>query len=528
MKKVLIADKLPARCTNILKEAGLEVDYRPGLREDELKQAARDVHGIICRSGARLTEAVFDAAENLEAVCRAGVGVDNIDVRAASRRGVVVMNTPGGNTISTAEHAFALMLALARNIGPAYGSMRQGRWEKKKFVGSQLFGATLGIVGLGRIGREVARRAIGFGMNVLAYDPFVSRETAEKIGARLVEELEELLRQCDYLTVHVPDSERTRGMIGAEQIAAMKDGACIINCARGTIVDQEAAVAAVKNGKLGGLALDVFPKEPPDDYEFTRHDRILTTPHLGASTEAAQMAVAIEAAEQLVQALKYGRYPNALNVALASPEEMKLLEPYCELAARLGELAAQLNPGRYRSLQVACSGELARDNVRPIVNYGAMGVLRRSAGDRVNLISAPYLAEERGLRLTSSSTVGVDAGFTDLVELRLATESRTTEVAGTVFGRKHQRVVRIDGFHIEIIPEGHVLIIFGSDVPGFIGKVGLTLAEAGLNIARMGFGRRSLGGRAMLALNVDSQPDREVVARIGELEVVEHVVAVEL
>ncbi len=528
MKKVLVADTLPEQCTQMLVEAGFEVIYRPGLPEEELKEAARDVNGIICRSGAKVTAKVLESADALEAICRAGVGVDNIDVAAASRKGVVVMNTPGGNTISTAEHAFALMLGLARNIGPAYASMREGRWEKKKLTGAQLYGSSLGVVGLGRIGREMARRATAFGMTVRAYDPFVTRETAEKMGVELRDKLEDVLADCDYLTVHVPETEQTEGLIGAGQIALMKDGSCIINCARGSVLDQDAAVAAVRSGKLRGAAFDVYVKEPPDDYEFARQDGVLATPHLGASTEQAQLAVATEAAEELIAALQRGHFRNAVNVSFVPPEEMRLLQPYCDLAAHLGRFVAQLQPGRPEALEISYLGELAHDDVELVQDYGAMGLMQSSLGANVNVVSAPYLAHERGIRVTSSATVGSEAGFTDLVELRLTTDTGTAQAAGTVFGREYPRIVSIDGFHVELIPEGHILVVFGKDMPGLIGKVGAMLGDAGVNIARMGFGRREAGGSALLGLNLDSPCDERTAERIQSLGVVQRVAAIEL
>ncbi|MHC5034859.1 MAG: NAD(P)-dependent oxidoreductase, partial [Planctomycetota bacterium] len=353
MKKVLLADRLPEQCAAMLEEAGFDVVYRPGLTQDELKEAVRDVSGLICRSGAKITAAVIECGQKLEAVCRAGVGVDNIDIPAASRKGIAVMNTPSGNTISTAEHAFALMLALARNIGPAYLAMREARWDKKKYAGSQLAGSTLAIIGLGRIGQEVAKRGVAFGMRVRAYDPFVGRETASKIGLELVDSLDDLLGDCDYLTLHVPETEQTKGMIGAQQIALIKKGTCIINCAGGSVVDQDAVVEAVKSGQLRGAAFDVYRKEPPDSYEFACDDRVLATPHLAASTEAAQLAVATEAAEQLIEALQRRHFRNAVNISAVPPEEMKVLQPYCDLAAKLGSLVVQLNPGRPEAVEVA-------------------------------------------------------------------------------------------------------------------------------------------------------------------------------
>lgn len=528
MKKVLLADTLPKQCISMLERAGFEVESRPGLSEAELKEAVRDASGIICRSGAKITEAVLEGAGRLEAICRAGVGVDNVDVVAASRRGVVVMNAPGGNTISTAEHAFTLILGLARNIGPAYVSMREGRWEKKRLVGSQLAGTLLGVIGLGRIGQEVAKRAVAFNMIVRAHDPFVGREAAEKIGVELVDKLEDLLGDCDYLTVHVPENEQTRGMIGAEQIALMKQGACIINCARGSVVDQDAVLAAMESEKLGGAAFDVYAKEPPDSYEFARHDRVLATPHLGASTEAAQLAVAREAAEQLIEALTRRHFRNALNVTAVSPEEMKVIQPYCDLAVQLGRFVAQLNPGRPEVVEIASRGQIARENIEPIVNHGAMGVMQSSLGAGVNVVSAPHLARDRGIYITGSTTVGQEAGFTDLLEVKLVTDTGTIEVAGTVFGRSHPRIVRIAGFYVEIMPEGHILVVFGNDVPGLIGQVGATLGDAGVNIARMGFGRQEAGGEALLALNLDTACDEETLEEIRGLSVVQRAAPVEL
>ncbi len=528
MKKVLLADRLPEECAAILEEAGLAVESRPGLDEGELTQAVADVHGLICRSGATITPAVLDGAPLLEAICRAGVGVDNIDVPAASRRGVVVMNTPGGNAVSTAEHAFALMLALARNVAPANISMREGRWERKSFVGSQLAGCVLGVVGLGRIGQEVAKRAVSFGMTVRVHDPFVGADSAARIGVELVESLDELLAGIDYLTVHVPGGPQTKGMIGAAQISLMKPGARVINCARGAVVDQDAVVAAVEEGRLGGAAFDVYVTEPPTDLGFAAKDRILATPHLGASTDAAQLAVALEAAQQIRDALLRRSFRNAVNISAVPPEEMKILQPYCDLAARLGKLVARLNTGRPEELAVSCHGEVAEDVIEPIVNYGAMGMMQDSLGGNVNVVSAPVLAQDRGIRITSSGTVGASAGFTDLVEVTLTTDAGPVTAAGTLFGRNHPRIVQIAGFYVEIMSEGHVLIVFGADVPGLIGSVGATLGAAGVNIARMGFGRQEAGGSAILALNLDTPCDEAVMARLVELDVVDRAVAVEL
>ncbi|MFO8008537.1 MAG: NAD(P)-dependent oxidoreductase, partial [Candidatus Brocadiia bacterium] len=362
-----------------------------------------------------------------------------------------------------------------------------------------------------------------FEMKVIGQDPYISRETASKLGIRLVEEIDEVLEECDYLTVHVPENEQTAGLIGAEQIALMQPTARIVNCARGSVVDMQAAVQAVHEGKLAGAAFDVYEQEPPADFSFAEDDRILATPHLGASTEQAQIAVATQACEQMADALLRSNFRNALNITAVPPEEMKALQPYCDLAARLGALVAQLNEDRPESIEVAVRGELAEGDVGPIINYGAMGVLRTMLGDEVNVVSAPHLAEERGIPLTSSSTMGMEAGFTDLVEVKLTTDKGVVEAAGTIFGRKYPRIIRIGAFYVEVIPESHVLVVRGRDVPGLIGKVGAILGMVGVNIARMGFGREEMGGNAMLALNLDSAPDQATLERLGSLDVVHEV-----
>lgn len=528
MKKVLIADRLPQECVDILEDAGLAVENKPGLPPDELKEALKNVHGVICRSGARLSEDVLEGTQNLEAICRAGVGVDNIDIMAASRKGTVVMNTPGANTISTAEHAFALLLALARNIGPAYVSMQEGRWDKKKYKGSQLSGSTLGVIGLGRVGQAVSKRALAFGMHVIGHDPYISRETAQRLGVHMAENLDEVLAEADYLTLHVPENESTHHLISRAEIEKMKPEARIINCARGGVVDQAAVEEAVKAGRLAGAAFDVYPEEPPADFGFACRDGILATPHLGASTQAAQIAVAKQAASQMVDALKVEEYRNALNVTVVAREEMEFLKPYCRLAHRLGKAVAQLNRGRPRSVQINCKGALAERKTSPLVNYSVMGVLQTMLGGVVNMVSAPHLAEERGMQVTSSTTSSLEAGFTDLVEVQLSTDEGDLTVAGTVFGREHPRIVRVGSFDVEIVPEGQLLMVFGKDRPGLIGYVGETLGEAGINIARMGFGREEAGGNALVALNLDSTCDREVRDRVTASELVSKVVQLSL
>ncbi len=518
MPAVLLADKLADKAIEVLEDAGFKVINKPGLSPDELKEAAKKVEGIICRSGVQLTNEIFEAADSLCAVCRAGVGVDNIDIEAASRKGVVVMNTPGANTISTAEHTFALMLALSRNIGPAYISMRAGRWDRKKLTGDELSGTTLGVIGLGRVGQAVARRAAAFEMEVLGYDPYISEKAASKLGIQLHNNLDDILKKSDYLTIHIPKSDETTGLIGRKQIAMMKPSARIINCARGQVVDMEAVVEAVNEGELGGGAFDVYTSEPPGDFSFAHNDKILATPHLGASTEAAQIAVGVQAAVQMVDAIENEDYNNALNITPVPPEEMARLAPFCELAEKLGKCLGCLNWGRAQSLEVICSGELAQHNISPIEDNAVMGLLKTMSEDDLNIVSAPYLAQERGLETSCTSSNKTEGGFTNLIELRLHTDQGVRKAAGAVLGKKHPRIVKVEKYHTEVLPEGNLLLVFGKDKPGLIGTIGEKLGEGGINIARMTFGREQAGGSAMLALNLDSPCDNEAVGMIENIE----------
>ncbi len=528
MALVLLADKVADNVVKTLSDAGLDVLNKPGLSQEELKDVLRDVDGVICRSGVTLTEDLLSEGRNLKAICRAGVGVDNIDIEAASRNGIVVMNTPGANTISTAEHTIALMLALARNIGPAYLSMRNGQWNRKQLTGAELSGATLGVVGLGRVGQAVARRAGALDMEVIGYDPFISRDLADKIGIELIEELNTLLGRCDYLTVHIPVTENTKGLIGRDEIALMKPCARIINCARGEVVDLESVLEAVKCGKLAGGAFDVYEEEPPKDFSFALNDRILATPHLGASTEAAQEAVGMQAADQMVDALRNENYRNALNITQVSPEEMRRLTPFCELAQKLGRCAGVLNRGRMESIKIVCKGEVSEYNVSPVEHSAIAGVMQDIVEDKVNIVSAPHLARERGIEAGSSCSKDTVGGFTNLVEVRLKTDQGNVSIRGTLLGKQHQRIVKIKGYDTEVIPDGHLLLVFGKDKPGLIGTVGEKLGKLGINIARMTFSREDCGGNALLVLNLDNECAPETVSELESLAGIEKAVPISL
>ncbi|MFW5922824.1 MAG: phosphoglycerate dehydrogenase [Planctomycetota bacterium] len=528
MEKVLISDKLPQTTIQMIRDAGYDVENRPDMEPDELKEELKDAAGVICRSGSQLTEQVLSTADKLKVICRAGVGVDNIDIPAASRKGIVVMNTPGANTISTAEHTFALMLGLSRNIGPAYISMRDGKWERKKYTGAQLSGTVLGVVGLGKVGRAVAERGKAFEMDVMGFDPYISREKASKLGIELADELGNLLAKCDYLTIHVPVNEQTRGMIGDEEIKTMKSSARIINCARGPIVDQDAVVAAVQEGELAGAAFDVYDEEPPEDFDFARHNQILATPHLGASTEAAQEAVGAQAADQLINALEDGYFRNALNISPVPPEEMSAVEPFCDLLVKMGKMAGSLNRARPERIEVTCNGEVAEFDTTPLVNYGTLGVLQSVLGGNVNIVSAPHIADERGIKIQGHTSTSADSGFTDQVSVSLHTEEESVVVSGTVLGGEHARIVNVAGFETEINPEGHLVMLFTPDKPGVVGQVGMSLGESDINIAQMTFGREEEGGNSLVALKLDNPCDEDTMEELRRLDVVDRAVAISL
>src|SRR5437764_3595008 len=433
MPRVLICDKLEPSGLDLLTQAGLEVDNRPGLKGDELKAALRAADGCIIRSGTRLTADLLDDPGKLRAVARAGVGVDNIDVAAATRRGIVVMNTPGGNTVSTAEHAGALLPALARHLPAADASMRAGKWERSKFVGTQLAGKTLGIVGVGRIGREVARRAVAMEMRVLGLDPFLSPERAAEIGVEKADDLDALLPRCDFLTVHTPGGPETKGLIGREQLAKLKKGARVVNCARGGIIDEAALAEALASGQIAGAAIDVFdPEPPPADNPLLKAPNVVLTPHLGASTLEAQDAVAKEAAQLLTDFLTRGVVQFAGNMAAVDRAELEELRLYIDLARRLGLLQAQMAQGTIREARLTYRGDIARRSTKLLTAAFAAGLLEGKL-ENVNIVNAELLARERGIELVES-TSPKSADFGSVLHTDVATDKKTYTAAGTLFG----------------------------------------------------------------------------------------------
>lgn len=513
--KVLVSDNLSEKGVSILKKAGLHVDVKTGMSPEELKSVIGEYNGIVIRSATKLTADVLNAAANLKVIGRAGSGLDNVDKAAASKKGIVVMNTPGGNTITTAEHTVSLMLSLARLIPQATASMREGKWEKKKFTGVELFNKTLGVVGIGAIGSEVAKRAQGLEMNVIAYDPFLSDEKARAIGVEKVS-LEELFRRSDFITFHTPLTQETRNIVNRETIKLMKDGVRIINCARGGIVNEKDLYEALESGKVAGAALDVFEKEPPEDYSLAKHPRVICTPHLGAATGEAQENVAVAVAEQIVDYLLQGTIRNAVNFPSIPPDQLPTLSPYISLAERLGSFASQVSEGGITEVSVEYRGEAAELNTEPVTIAALKGLLTPILEETVNFVNAPLIAKERGIEVKEVKSASA-GDYQMIIVLRIRAGGAERSVSGTLFHRRVPRIVEVDGFPVEIIPEGTLLLMFNNDKPGVIGSIGTYLGKKGINIARMHFGRETAGGRAISVVSIDAPVTQEQAEEIRKL-----------
>jgi len=518
MIKILISDPLSEEGLKILKDVKeFQVDVKTDLKPDALKEIIGEYQALVVRSATKVTREIVEKAAKLKVIGRAGVGLDNVDLEAATEKGIIVMNTPGGNTISTAEHTMSMILALSRNIPQANSSIKKGEWKRSKFMGVEVYNKILGIVGFGRIGSEVAKRAFSFGMKVLAYDPFLSREVAESLGVEVVE-LKELLEQADYITVHAPLTEATRHIISNEEFSLMKKGARVINCARGGIIDEAALVNAVKQGKVIGAALDVFEKEPPDfSSEVVKLDNIITTPHLGASTEEAQVNVAIEVAEIVRDALLGKGIRNAANYPSVDGEAYKTLEPYINLAERLGMFSSQLAEGRLEELNISYGGDIIKHNLTPLTLALVKGALFPSLQETVNFINATALAKQRGIKIKEAKT-SKETEFVTLIQLEIKTDKKTHIVSGTLSANKQPRIVKIDDYYVEVSPVGEMIMIQNWDKPGIIGNLGTLLGKHNINIAAMTFGREKLGGKAVSILNVDSQVSADILDKIKKIE----------
>ncbi len=525
--KILISDSLSKEAVEILKkEKDFIVDVNTKLSPDELTKTIRDYDALIVRSATKVTKGVIDAAEKLKIIGRAGVGLDNVDLESASKKGIIVVNTPAGNTISTAEHTFSLMLALARNIAPADLSMKKGEWERKKFMGVELYGKTLGIMGLGRIGTEVAKRALSFEMKVLAFDPYLSADKAKQLGIELVG-MDELLKRSDYITVHTPLTEDTKHMIGEKEIAMMKPGVRVINCARGGIVDEDALAKAIESGKAAGAAFDVFETEPPAGSKLLKLDKVVLTPHLGASTEEAQANVAIDVANTIRDALLDRGVRNAVNFPSVDPETFKAIEPYLRLAEKMGSMQAQLVDGHILRVKIRYVGELLRYDLAPFTLSIMKGMLTPILQETVNFVNALVIAKERGINIIETKTAEV-ADFSSLIWVEVETDKMKLSVMGTLFTKVDPRIVKINDSYIDSVPVGHMLVVKNKDVPGIIGQIGTILGKNGINIAAMSFGREEKGGIALSVVNVDQEVPKNVIDEIRKAKNIYDVKAIKL
>ena len=516
MPRVIVLDNLSEDGLALLESAGnIEFEVRTGLKGEDLRQALLEFDGAICRSGVQLTADVLEGNSRLRAIARAGVGTDNIDKEAATRQGIVVMNTPGGNTISTAEQTIALMLALSRNLAPAYQSLVEGRWDRKKFMGTQVAGKTLGVIGLGRIGQAVAVRAQALEMRVFGYDPFLSTARAKELGIEVYETPRDLLPHVDYLTVHTPLTDETRNLIGPDEIKMMKKGVRLINCARGGIYNEEALVEGLKSGQLGGVALDVYPSEPCTDSPLFGMPNVLCTPHLGASTEEAQTSVAVEAAELLIDFFTTGTIKQSVNMSPLDAKTLSELKGYLNVAWRLGLLLAQMDHCPPTGCKLVYKGEVANKDTRLLSAAFAAGLLQQAMDTEVNIVNAGVLLHDRGIELSEerSSEIG---DFSSLIRAEVVTEKKTSIAAGTLFGNSMPRLVQKGECRLESFLDGTLLIFAHRDLPGVIGKVGNVFGNHRVNIAQMAVGRATSkpGGEAIGILSLDSQPPAEALREL--------------
>ena len=511
--RVLVTEPLSDRGLEVLRQEH-EVDVRTDLAGGGLAEAVPGYDALIVRSQTRVDGAVIDAGANLRVIARAGIGLDNVDVEAATRRGVMVVNAPQSNILSAAEHTMALLLALARNVPQADGSLRAGEWSRERFQGVELHGKTLGIVGLGRVGTMVAQRALAFGMRLIAFDPYVSRERARDLSIELMPDLGALLVQSDFITVHLPRTAETEGLIGERELALMKEGARIVNTARGGIVDEGALEAALRSGRLGGAALDVFAEEPVTEHPLFGLPNVVVTPHLGASTREAQDKAGVAIAEMVRLALRGEFVPYAVNVAAAEASEQ--VRPFLPLTERLGRILTGLADAPMRSLAVEYVGKVAEADTRVLTLAAVKGALTGIVHEPVSYVNAPTIARERGLEVSERRSPE-SQDYVNLVVLRAGTESGEVAVGGTLVGpRNAERLVRVYEFDLDIAPADHMAFFNYEDRPGVIGAVGTILGEAGINIASMEVGRKEAGGLALMCLTVDSPIPPEVLDRIVE------------
>ncbi|HET8921040.1 MAG TPA: phosphoglycerate dehydrogenase [Xanthobacteraceae bacterium] len=520
--RVLISDALSPAAVAIFKNRGLDVEFAPNLGKDKDKLAAaiKGFDGLAIRSATKVTDKLLEHAKGLKVIGRAGIGVDNVDIPAATARGIIVMNTPFGNSITTAEHAISLMLALARQIPEADSSTRAGKWEKNKFLGVEIFGKTLGIIGCGNVGSIVADRALGLKMKVIAYDPFLSADRALKLGVEKVD-LDELWRRADFITLHTPLTEKTRNIVNAETLARMKRGVRLINCARGELVDDAALAAALKSGHVAGAALDVFREEPATQSVLFGLPNVVCTPHLGASTMEAQENVALQIAEQMSDYLLRGAISNAVNFPSISAEEAPKLKPFIALAEKLGSFAGQLTESGIKQVRLTYEGVVAQMNTKALTSAAVAGLLRPMLQD-VNVVSAPIMAKDRGI-IVEDTRRDAEGDYDSLITLAVVTDRQTRSVSGTVFADGRPRIVDIKGIRMDAEFAPSMLYVTNQDKPGFVGRFATLLAEAGINIATFHLGRESQGGNAIALVEVDGSVPAEVLAKVRQIPNVQQV-----
>ena len=525
--KILISDPLSAEGIKILeKEKEFKVDVKQKLPPEELKKIIGEYDALIVRSETKVTSDIIASADNLKIIGRAGVGLDNVDVDAASKKGIIVMNAPAGNTISTAEHTMSMILALSRNIPQANISMREGKWDRKKFMGTELYNKVLGVVGLGRIGTEVTKRALSFKMKVIVYDPYLSEERAKKLEVELAN-LQTVLKQSDYITVHTPLTTETKHLIGEKEFKIMKKGVRIINCARGGIIDEKALEAALQSGQVAGAALDVYEKEPPVDNLLVNMPNVVTTPHLGASTEEAQVAVSIDIAESIKDALLNKGIRNAVNVPSVDSEMIKNLQPYLSLAEKIGLLHTQLAEGHIRKVKVKYVGDVTEYDITPITMALVKGLLSPILQETINYMNALLIAKNRGIEVAESKTTEV-MDFANVIAVTVETQKGSNLIMGSLFTKTDPRIIRINNFYVDLIPKGHLVYISNKDLPGVVGDIGTILGKNNINIAGMTFGRINAGGDAITVLNIDNAPSKDVVDKLRKARNVNDVKVIEL
>ena len=504
--RILVTDDLEQSGVDILRREGFEVDARTSVPPEELEKIISSFEALVVRSATQVTADVIAAASSMKVIGRAGTGVDNIDVGEATRRGILVMNTPGGNTISAAEHTVSMLLSLARNIPQAHMSLARGEWNRKKYIGTEVFEKTVGVVGLGKIGREVAFRCQGLGMKVVGYDPILANEVAQKLKIELVS-LDELFRRSDFISLHTPLNNETRGLLNDDSLSRCKHGVRIINCARGGIIDEGALLRALQSGRVAGAALDVFETEPPKGSLLLVHEHVIATPHLGASTEEAQEKVAIQIAHQVADALRDRGFAGVVNSSALQLTMKQEVRPFVTLAEKMGSLVVQMTAGKVRRVQIGTWGDLVTSSI-DLLRAGILkGILSRVLPDPVNYINAPFLAEEMGLAVVEQRESDGE-NFTNLLRVRYETDQEVKDVAGTVFGTSSIRLVKMDGFRFEVKPDGHLLIYNNVDKPGMLARVGGVLAKFNVNIAGVSLGRSGVGANALTVMNIDSDIPR--------------------